>query len=135
MQIIHTNQRNKSKNKKPGWKKEQEEYQKWLDGINALSCFGDKRKLTPTNKPPKKQELQQETKKHKSLGEFVKGGTGKSVVDPRILYKDNPEMLVRELKARERKFTAAPLYNKGAEMLVTDELMKDIMSGATRRRS
>ena len=44
-------------------------------------------------------------------------------------------MAERELKARERKFTAAPIYNKGGPMLVTDEMMKDITSGASRRRN
>lgn len=55
--------------------------------------------------------------------------------DPRVLYKDNPEMLERELKARERKFMTAPAYNKGGDMLVTPEMMKDIMAGGGRRRS
>lgn len=57
------------------------------------------------------------------------------VHDPKVLYKDNPEMLERELKARERKFMTAPAYNKGGDMLVTPDMMKDIMAGGGRRRS
>jgi len=55
--------------------------------------------------------------------------------DPRVLYKENPELAERELKARQRRFITAPVYNKGGDVLITDEMLKDIMSGATRRRN
>lgn len=62
------------------------------------------------------------------------GAATKPVHRPEIMYKDDPEMLKRELKARERKFATAPAYNKGGAVLVTDEMMKDIAAGKTRRR-
>ena len=68
-----------------------------------------------------------------SLGEFGGAGT-KKVPRPEIQYKEDPELLARELKARERKFTTAPAYNKGNAVLITDEMLKDITAGKTRRR-
>lgn len=62
------------------------------------------------------------------------GIAGKTVHRPEITYADRPDMLERELKARQRKFAVAPAYNKGGDVLVTDELMKDIAAGGTRRR-
>lgn len=132
--------KSKPAKKKPGWQKEAAEYEAWLAKVNSMTRAGKKAVLakapstrvnpvvpdTPVvspdrlNRPP-------------SLRTFGGAGT-KPVARPDILYKDDPEMLERELKARERKFTVAPLYNKGGDQLVTDEAMKDIMAGVTRRR-
>ena len=43
-------------------------------------------------------------------------------------------MLERELKARDRKFNAAPVYNKGPDQYFTDEMLKDMTKGLLRRR-
>lgn len=138
MAIMYTNQKCKKQKKKAGWQKQQAEYEEWLKKVNSMTCFTDGKKALRVEKPIDpivKGPVVRETPKHKSLGEFVTGGTGKKVVDPRIFYKDDPEMLERELKARERKFATAPAYNKGGAMLVTEEMMKDIASGANRRRN
>ena len=138
MAIVYTNQRCKNKKKKPGWQKQQADYEEWLKKINSMSCFDDGKKVLRLEKPIDpvvKSPVVRKNEQPKSLNSFVTGGTGKKVVDPRILYKDNPEMLERELKARERKFATAPAYNKGGAMLVTEEMMKDIASGANRRRN
>jgi len=58
----------------------------------------------------------------------------KPVIRPEIMYKGNDEMIEREKEARARKFATAPAYNKGAAQLVTDEMMRDITAGKTRRR-
>jgi hypothetical protein len=138
----------KKQNKKVGWKKEQEEYEAWLakHGVTPTS-----KKQSSTSKRPSRVVVTgptslsysaQEEAKAKQLSLMptpsVPNSTPKEapkVHDPRVLYKDNPEMLERELKARERKFMTAPAYNKGGDMLVTPEMMKDIMAGGGRRRS
>ena len=119
----------KKPKRKPGWQEEQRQYQEWLAKHKPTCLTAKPLKQKPTIvidparlvRPP-------------SLGPGV-GSAGKKYLDPRVQYKDEPELAERELKARERKFTTAPLYNKGGDMLVTDEMLKDIMSGATRRRN
>jgi 4-hydroxy-L-threonine phosphate dehydrogenase PdxA len=134
MGLLYTSIKSKKKQpKKVGWKKEAEDYAAWLE----------------KHKPnPKLQKELKESAKTLSLSSFNNSPrttkTARSVFtppiveqkihDPRVKYKDDPEMLERELKARERKFTTAPIYNKGGDVLVTDEMMKDISSGITRRR-
>lgn len=130
MTIIYTGTKPLKKQKrKPGWREEQAQYQEWLAKYRptALTAAPLKPKATIVVDPERLQ-------RPPSLGPGV-GYAGKKYVDPRVQYKDEPEMMERELKARERKFTAAPIYNKGGDMLVTDEMMKDIMSGASRRRN
>lgn len=134
MAIIQTHQRSKPK-RKPGWQKSQEEYQAWLRGVNAMTT-----NFSARNRGRVKEEPKVTTTSGVSSG-FIKkdfsafkGGGTKAVPRPEIQYADNPEMLERELKARERRFATAPAYNKGGDVLVTDEMMKDIMAGTTRRR-
>ena len=130
--------KSKPAKKKPGWKEREAEYQAWLKGVNTQTLFATKPKLKI---PPKKIEVvvsgpviaPDRLNKGHSLGSFG-GSATKPVARPDIMYKDNPEMLERELKARERKFATAPAYNKGGDQLVTDEMMKDITAGKTRRR-
>ena len=130
MGIHYTATKSKVKaKKKVGWKKEAEEYEAW------------KTKHAPN--PKLQQELKakafdykltspRSTEKLPSKATISK--PVKIIHDPRVLYKEDPEMLERELKAREHKFTAAPIYNKGGDVLVTEEMMKDITAGTTRRR-
>jgi hypothetical protein len=135
MAILHTGSKPKAKQKrKPGWQQEQAEHDAWLAKHKAnpkldaqlkkagqeplsLKSFNSSPRYTPPARSVLTPPLQVEV-----------------IHDPRVLYRDSPEMLERELKAREKKWTAAPLYNKGGDMLVTDEMMKDITSGSTRRR-
>lgn len=133
MALIYTpNKGKKPAKKKPGWQKEEAEYKAWqakhapnpklqkelqkADKKLSLSGFGASPR--PTTTPPSR----------------TTPAVKSEVLDPRVKYKENPEMLERELAARERKFTTAPIYNKGGDVLVTDEMMKDITSGKTRRR-
>lgn len=139
----------KKQNKKAGWKKEQEEYEAWLakHGVEPKSKkHTSKSSKVVVTRPVSSPYLQQQTiikqrmelEKAQSQKKFseklVEPPKEVKIHDPRVLYKDNPEMLERELKARERKFLTAPAYNKGGDMLVTPELMKDIVAGGTRRR-
>jgi len=135
----------KKQNKKVGWKKELEEYEEWMKKHGATSVKkptnNSKRssKAVVTRPTSSSFSALEEAKAKSSLPKLsVPNSTPKEeakIHDPRVLYKDNPEMLERELKARERKFLTAPAYNKCGEMLVTPDMMKDIMAGGGRRRS
>ena len=132
--------KSKPANKKPGWKKQQAEYEAWLASVNSQTLFNPaaKPKMKATSKkidPVVNGPVisQDRLKKGHSLQTFG-GAATKPVARPDILYKGDPEMLARELKARERRFATAPAYNKGNAVLITDEMMKDITAGKTRRR-
>ena len=88
----------------------------------------------PTTKLVLKKKPVLQTELSVRRAKYVVGAGTKPVPRPDILYRDDPEMLARELKARERKFATAPAYNKGGSVLITDEMMKDITAGKTRRR-
>lgn len=142
MAIIYTNTKpSKPTKKKPGWKKEQEEYEAWLAKHQSTQKQSKKLKDTKTS-PSLKRSTQLSTLVLERLNfsastpSKINPSTNQPVKihDPKVLYKDNPEMLERELKARERKFPTAPAYNKGGDILLTPELMKDIQAGGTRRR-
>ena len=119
----------KKPKRKPGWQETQRQYQEWLakHRPTALTAKPLRQVSTIVIDPER-------LVRPPSQGTGV-GTAGKAYVDPRVQYKDSPELAEREIAARQRKFTVAPLYNKGGDMLVTDETLKDIMSGATRRRN
>lgn len=129
--------KSKPAKKKPGWQQKEAEYQAWLKSVQTMSSGITKPKKAAT----KRVEVVvsgpviavERLQKGHSLQTFGGAGT-KPVNRPEIMYKDDPEMLARELKARERKFATAPAYNKGGDVLITDEMMKDITAGKTRRR-
>jgi len=141
MAMIFTHQRGPKKpKKKPGWQDAKYEHEQWLKGLQSTKLFETKRVKTPSTKLPSKlpslSRVLQE--KQRAQGQSIIGGEAsmtKKVLRPEIVYKDDPEMLERELKARERKFAIAPAYNKGAAQLVTDDMMKDLQAGGGRRRS
>lgn len=132
--------KSKPAKKKPGWQQKEAEYQAWLKGVSSQTLFapGSKPKMKAATAPVKVVVsgpviAEDRLQRGHSLNTFGGAGT-KPVARPDIMYKDNPEMLERELKARERKFATAPAYNKGGDVLITDEMMKDITAGKTRRR-
>ena len=118
--------------RKPGWQQAEKEYQEWLHRVSTMtSGIQCKTKPRTTQVSP----VALKTLAHKIPSLQTPGGAAtKPVHRPEIMYKDQPDLLERELKARERKFTTAPVYNKGGDVLITDDMMKDIMSGKTRRR-
>lgn len=122
--------RSKNQKRKPGWKQEAEQYQAWLKQVGSMTSGIRVSSKPKVKTEPKPQAIQTSVLKAK----YVIGTGAKAVSRPELQYKDDPEMLERELKARERKFTTAPVYNKGGAVLITDEMMKDIMTGSTRRR-
>ena len=140
--MIYTGGSCKNPKKKPGWKEAAAQEAEWLKGLQNVKLFNDpvrkfggKVKHGVRVNPVKDGNLPLEREQvGQSLGGFDKFSGGKAVVRPEIQYKDDPELLERELRARERKFATAPAYNKGGAVLVTDEMMADIQKGLTRRR-
>lgn len=138
--LIYTGSKCKNPKRKPGWKEAAAQEAEWLKKLNELTAFSTSkykgRVSTPTTRSPVVDGTlvgADRPKVGKSLSE--QGGVGtKKVPRPEITYKDDPELLERELKARERKFNTAPAYNKGGDVYITDEMMKDITAGKTRRR-
>lgn len=137
MGIIKIYGKSKPAKKKPGWQQQEAEYQAWLKSVQSMSSGISKPKKATTkrvevvvNGPVIAKDRLQKLPSLKTSG----GAGTKPVSRPEIQYKDNPEMLERELRARERKFATAPAYNKGGAVLITDEMMKDITAGKTRRR-
>lgn len=132
--------KSKPANKKPGWQKQQAEYEAWLARVNSQTLFNPaaKPRMKATTKkidPVVSGPVVSQERLHKGPSLQTFGGAAtKPVARPDILYKDDPEMLARELKARERRFNTAPAYNKGGDVFITNEMMKDITAGKTRRR-
>lgn len=122
--------------KKPGWQKEQEDYQKWLANVNSMTLGHGK----PTKKTEKKIDpvvksvFVDESRLVTAPKSTSFGNATKPVDRPEIQFKDDPEMLKRELEAKSKKFMVAPAYNKGGDQLVTEEMLKDLKSGLLRRR-
>ncbi len=138
MGIIRIYHRSKKAPKKPGWKQQEQEYQTWLKGVQSLKTNFSSRNRTPSGalaeKPVTSSAAHCPAPIKKGFEAFC-GSTTKPVHRPELMYRDSPELLQRELAARERRFLSAPMYNKGAAQLVTEETLKDIMSGSTRRRN
>jgi hypothetical protein len=138
MAIIYTRQKSAKAKKKPGWQQAEAEYNAWLSKVNSQRLF-DK----PTNaivklpKVPTARQVQQQIVQRPNVAGPV--SCGKPINDPRIMYRDDPEMLERELLARqqieEKKMRTAPVYNKGGAVFLSDDMIKDMMSGSLRRRS
>lgn len=129
--------KSKPAKKQPGWQQKEAEYQAWLKGVQSMGSGIEVRKKSTRKTAPivVKGPVIDSERLCKGHSLQTPGGAGtKPVARPDIQYKDDPEMLQRELIARERKFATAPAYNKGGDVLVTDEMMKDIMAGKTRRR-
>lgn len=135
MGMIKIYERSSKTPRKPGWQQREAEHAAWLKGLKSMTTNFSAKNRGKIKAEPKVTTSSgiASVSKPKSIDAF-RGGT-KPVHRPEIMYADNPEMLERELRANEKRFTVAPLYNKGGDQLVTDEAMKDVMSGATRRRN
>lgn len=126
--------------KKPGWEKEKAEHDAWLKKINSMTLFANKKpqKVTKFLSSPvvntTMPTISEARKKAFNLPSRETAAVNIRSMSPEVLYKENPEMLERELAARSIKFTTAPIYNKGGDTYITDEMMKDITAGITRRR-
>jgi hypothetical protein len=113
--------------RKPGWQKAQQEYAEWQSKIAAMSSGIQRPKkllkvkpvlvVEPTSTPTK----------------YVVGSGTKPVPRPEIRYRDNPELLERELAARAIKHNAVPAYNKAGDSYVTQEELVNMLRTNKRR--
>lgn len=113
--------------RKPGWQKAQQEYAEWQSKIAAMSS-GIQRPKKPVKAKPVVI-----VQPNILPAKYVVGSGTKPVPRPEVQYRENPEMLERELIARERKFNVAPAYNKGADQFVTEDQLVALLSSNKRR--
>jgi hypothetical protein len=138
MSIIKIYQgKSKPANKKPGWQKAEAEQQAWLKSVQSITLYSSKSRIPNVKAATKK--IIKDTKFVRPIQEVhsvvnFDGTCTKPVPRPDILYRDDPDMLARELKARERKFATAPAYNKGPAQYVSEDMSADIKLGLLRRR-
>jgi hypothetical protein len=118
----------KKPKRKPGWQETQRQYQEWLEKHKptALTAKPFRQVSTIVIDPER-------LVRPPSQGTGV-GTAGKAYVDPRVQYKDDPKLAERELAARQRKFTVAPVYNKGPDQYVSEDVLNDMKAGLLRRR-
>lgn len=119
--------KSKKANRKPGWAKAAQEYAEWESKIASMSSGirGAKKAKVEAKPAPVEPNI--------LPAKYVVGSGTKPVHRPEILYRDDPELLARELVARERKFNVAPAYNKGGDQLVTEEQLQALLSSNKRR--
>lgn len=131
MGMIYISQKSKKQNRKPGWQKAEAEYAEWLARTSSMSSgiSGVRSKKTIAKAPPK--AIQPESKILPA--KYVIGAGTKPVPRPELQYRDNPELLERELIARSVKHNAAPAFNKGGDQYVTEEALQQLLSTNKRR--
>lgn len=131
--------KSKPAKKKPGWRQAEAEYQAWLNQTKSMtSGIKTSSKVKPANpiKVTVGAPVVASDRLNRGHSLVTPGGAGtKPVHRPDIVYRDDPELLQRELIARSRKFNVAPIYNKGPLQFISDDIDEDIKSGSTRRRS
>lgn len=121
-------------NRKPGWKQAEAEYTAWLAKMKAMTLGITGVRSTKTIGQTPIAVMRTPSSSHLILkGKYVIGSGTKVVHRPEILYRDDPEMLARELAARKRKFNAAPAYNKGGDQFVTEEALQALLFSNKRR--
>lgn len=116
--------------RKPGWQKAAQEYAEWQSKIASMSSGISGVKTTKTIGIVKKAPVQEA---NILQARYVIGSGTKAVARPEIKYHDDPEMLARELAARAVKHNAAPAYNKGPDMMVTEEELANLLRSNKRR--
>lgn len=133
MGMIRIYERAGKTKRQPGWQQKQAEYDAWLKSVKSQTT-------SFARTPPKKVKPVKETTPSTTVSTFrpasfeaFKGGGTKTVPRPEIQYADNPEMLERELAARQRKFNVAPAYNKGPTIFVSEDEITNQLVGGRRR--
>ena len=121
--------KSKPAKRKPDWQKAAQEYAEWQSKIASMSSGIAAPKKAPKAAPKRVEPVAPNILPAK----YVVGAGTKAVPRPELEYRDNPEMLERELIARQRKFNVAPAYNKGADQLVTEEQLVALLSSNKRR--
>lgn len=127
--------KSKPAKRKPGWAKAAQEYAEWQSKVSSMTSGIRAPKTIVAVKPTKSpsEVLRNSTTGIHPQPKYVIGSGTKPVHRPDILYRENPEMLQRELAARERKFNVAPAFNKGGDQFVTEESLQQLLSSNKRR--
>ena len=123
---------------KPGWREDAAAEAAWLRGLQAMTVTNRRAGRLPSSFKPIQVVVNAPVVAADRLNRppslITPGGAGtKPVARPDILYKDAPDMLSRELVARQRKFNVAPAYNKGAAQYVSEDEITTQLIGARRR--
>lgn len=133
MTIIHAPSKSGKVKRKPGWKQTELEHAAWLASVSSQTFSGRSlrpgtKRVSPVVHAPVLREVSLPASR------TTPGGNGTtSVHRPEILYRDNEELLARELAARQRKFNVAPAYNKAGDSYVTEEELVNLLSSNKRR--
>lgn len=122
--------KSKPTNKKPGWQKAAQEYAAWETKLASMTSGITGVRTKKTIGTVKKEVVREA---NILQAKYVIGSGTKVVARPEIKYHDNPEMLARELAAREVKHNAVPAYNKGGDMMVTEEELTNLLRSNKRR--
>jgi len=122
--------KSKPANKKPGWQKAAQEYAAWETKMASMTSGITGVRTKKTIGTVKKEVVREA---NILQAKYVVGSGTKVVARPEIKYFDDPEMLARELAAREVKHNAAPAYNKGGDQYVTEESLQQMLSSNKRR--
>ena len=127
--------KSKSK-KKPGWQKAEAEYNAWLASVQGMSS-GIKPVRPVKSKaiisPVVTQAVLRDDQTSKIKSKCTGGAGTLKVQTPERLYAGNNELIERERAARQRKFNAAPAYNKGGDTFVTEEELVNTLRTNKRR--
>ena len=119
--------KSKPAKRKPGWQQAAQEYAEWQSKIASMSSGiqGAKKAQKPKKVAPQVAQI--------LPAKYVIGSGTKAVPRPEITYRENPELLERELIARSVKHNAAPAFNKGGDQYVTEEELQRLLSSNKRR--
>jgi hypothetical protein len=129
MGLIRIYEKSPKAKRKPGWQKQAQEYAEWQSKIASMSSG------IQLSKKPAKVASKPVTPVTPNIlpGKYVVGSGTKAVPRPELQYRNNPEMLERELAARSIKHNAAPMYNKGGDGYVSEEMLQELLSTNKRR--
>jgi hypothetical protein len=129
--------KSKPANKKPGWREAAAAEAAWLASLNKLTVTTKPKTAVKNPKPVQvvvSAPVVSPDRLNRPPSLMTPGGAAtKPVARPDILYKEDPEMLRRELEARLRKFNVAPAYNKGPSIYVSEEDITAQLVGGRRR--
>ena len=131
---IHT--RPGKQKRKPGWQKAEAEHQAWLNAMKTMQSgirLTTIKTIKPDRNPSRMLTDTCDGLHPRHTAKYIRDIGTKTVPRPEHQYAEDPEMLARELAARERKFNVAPAYNKGAAQFVSEGELQDVLTNNKRR--
>lgn len=132
MGFIRIYEKSSKQKRKPGWQKDQEQYNHWLRSVLEMST-GFSSGIRPKNQSTTSKSSAQTNEQKVREARFVQDTGTKHVRRPELQYAHDQELLQRELKALQRKFNSAPAFNKGGSQFVSEEELQMVLSSNKRR--